>query len=110
METQHTLTVDLPKSSRAYVFGSFLKSPSPRDLDLLIVYDRLFCHPSKAYEMHQDFVDKLRKIVQVEVDLTLLTQEEARGSRFLQDTAAVPFELVFKVLDRSEEHTSELQS
>ena len=99
MEIQFTPTTELPKSSRAYVFGSFLKSPLPRDFDLLIVYDRRFCHPSQAFKMHQDFVHRLRQIIDVEVDLTLLTQEEARSSRFIEKEGAVPFELVFKAFD-----------
>jgi predicted nucleotidyltransferase len=95
MENLCMLTTMLPSSSRAYVFGSFLRDTVPRDLDLLIVYDKLFCLPSRAYSLHEVFVAKLQQELQLKVDLTLLTKEEELSSQFAQKTRAVAFHEVF---------------
>jgi len=91
MDAQPTLITSLPKSSTAYVFGSFLRSNSPRDLDVLIVYDQRLCAPSEAYRYHDDFIRQIQSVVNIDVDVTLLTQEEVKSSRFIENTDAIPF-------------------
>ena len=92
MVNLRTLTTRLPAGSKAYVFGSYLRSDLPRDLDILIVYDQHICPPSQAYEKHQEFLSGLGELLAVEVDVTLLTKEEVQSSRFIEDTGAIYFE------------------
>jgi|SRR5579864_7612613 len=86
-----TLITKLPRGSEAYVFGSSLHSASPRDLDILIVYDTKFCAPRDAYAAHEDFIVALRQVSKLDIDLTLLTREEEQGSRFFEKTGALRF-------------------
>jgi len=71
-----------------------LSSDSPRDLDILIVYDQHSCPPSQAHEKHQEFLSRLGELLAIGVDVTLLTKEEVQSSRFIEDTGAICFEEV----------------
>ena len=88
---------NLPKSSVPYVFGSFLSSSSPRDIDILIVYDPAICNPAQAYDLHLEFADNLERAVGLPVHLTLLAMEEERGCGFIADARAVPLETVDRI-------------
>ena len=87
-------TTSLPKASTAYLFGSFLNSASPNDIDVLLVYDPEVCEPALAYELHKDFVDRLQTAVGIDVHVTLLTKDEERDCHFVEDSCAVPIELI----------------
>jgi predicted nucleotidyltransferase len=87
-------TTSLPKSSLAYLFGSFLSSASPNDVDVLIVYDPQSCAPSQAYELHRGFLNRLRETTGIAVHATLLTTDEERGCNFIKDTGAVRLDLI----------------
>jgi len=84
----------MPEGSQAYVFGSFLTTDQPEDIDVLILYDPSVCPPEGAYSAHALFAKNLRQLSGLPVDLTLLTYEEERSSRFIQDTKAVPIRKV----------------
>lgn len=90
MEILSTTTA-LPEGSVAFVFGSFLKETSPSDLDMLILYDPATCDPKEAYHAHETFLDAVRRLVPVPVDITLLSHVEAHGCRFLEQMRCVPF-------------------
>ena len=90
MEILSTTTA-LPEGSTAFVFGSFLTAADPSDLDVLVLYDPGKCDPRDAYVAHSTFLDAVKTLVRVPVDLTLLTYMEAHGCRFLEQTGCVPF-------------------
>jgi hypothetical protein len=89
-----SITTNLPSSSVVYLFGSFLNSSAPNDLDVLIVYDPQFCAPARAYELHGSFVNRLRKIAGIAVHTTFLTADEERECNFINDTGAVRLDLI----------------
>ena len=62
METPSITTV-LPEGSLAFVFGSFLRSDAPSDLDVLLLYDPEICDPKEAYCAHTPFVDAASRLV-----------------------------------------------
>jgi predicted nucleotidyltransferase len=93
MEMQ-SITTRLPESSIAYIFGSFLSSASPSDIDVLVVYDTETCPPDLAYELHRDFINQLRSSVGLDVHITLLTKSEERGSDFINDSGAIRMDQV----------------
>jgi hypothetical protein len=86
------LTSNPPAFSSAYIFGSFLHSDSPHDLDLLIIYDDRLCPPSDAYRLHVEFVQQVHTVLCLDIHLTLLTQQEEQGCGFIEDTGAIPFD------------------
>ena len=90
METRSTATA-LPEGSTAFIFGSFLTAAEPSDLDVLLLYDPIRCDPRDAYGAHATFLDAVKRLVPVPVDVTLLTYMEAHGCRFLEQTGCVPF-------------------
>ena len=93
MEIQHIDTRLLPEKSTAFIFGSYLTSTVPRDIDLLIIYDRAVCPPSDAYRAHSHFLANLREIIGVPIDLTLLTSTEADRTQFIERSNAVAIEV-----------------
>ena len=90
METL-SITTALPERSAAFVFGSFLTARAPSDLDLLLLYDPATCDPRDAYRAHATFLDAVKRLVPIPVDITLLTHVEAYGCRFIELTGCVPF-------------------
>ena len=90
METL-SITTALPERSLAFVFGSFLTSGAPSDLDVLLLYDPATCDPREAYRAHATVLDAVKRLVRVPVDVTLLTHMEAHGCRFIELTGCVPF-------------------
>src|SRR4029453_8512625 len=89
METPSFIT-RLPKGSQAYVFGSFLTRDQPKDVDVLILYDPSVCPPKSPYQTHALFIEEVREVYGLPVDITLLTYAEEQGSCFIHDTRAVP--------------------
>ena len=92
METRRIDTSLLPERSTAFVFGSYLTSAVPRDLDLLIIYDIAVCPPSDAYRVHAHFTANLREMAGVPIDLTLLTSTEADRTQFVERSNAIAIE------------------
>ena len=84
----------LPKGSSAFVFGSCLSRSTPRDLDLLIVYDASICRAKEAYRAHASFVASLQEMVGIPIDVILLTIVEEAHSSFVECSHAVPIERV----------------
>lgn len=78
----------LPLSISIYVFGSFPYSPTPSDIDLLIVYG----HPHTAYSII-DFRRKLSSFIARElglnVDTCCLSQVETEGNSFIADEGCI---------------------
>ena len=73
------------------VFGSFLTSDAPSDLDVLLLYDPEICDPKEAYCAHATFVDVASRLVEIPLDITLLTHMEAHGCCFIELEGCVPF-------------------
>ena len=74
----------------AFVFGSFLRSAHPKDLDLLVIYDPSQCPPNIAYRAHAPISARLGEKMGVPVDMTLLTYREEQSSRFIAESGALP--------------------
>jgi hypothetical protein len=85
------MNIKIPSASRLFIFGSALSSSLPRDLDVLCVYDPLYCHPGDAYAMHRDLVEELETAFGLNVDLTLLTHTEEQDLDFIRRFGAVDF-------------------
>lgn len=81
--------IKLPDNTKVYVFGSYLYSDQPNDLDILVVYDPLVIHPSKAYEEFKPMFICLEYLIGLKVDSTLLTVAELEQSEFLGITNAI---------------------
>ena len=90
MESQ-TMHIKLPERSVVYVFGSFLRTKTASDLDVLIIYDPEVCLPEKAYELHKDFLSQIFREFGLPVHATMLSVQEERDRDFIQDTGAMPF-------------------
>ena len=92
METLSTTTA-LPEGSTAFIFGSYLTAAEPADLDVLVLYDPTTCDPRHAYSAHSNFLEAVRTLVALPVDVTLLSYNEARECRFLEGDAFRAFQL-----------------
>ena len=84
----------LPDGSSAFVFGSYLRSHVPRDLDLLIIYDDSSCPADDAYNRHAEFVAAVQNKVDLPVHITLLSLVEACVTQFVAMSTAIPLEQV----------------
>ena len=67
-----------------YLFGSWLHSDNPKDIDVLIVYNPTICPPSKIQAMTRPFLEQLRRIFNLEVDTVYLTEKEEKDINFIK--------------------------
>jgi predicted nucleotidyltransferase len=84
--------IELPEGSSVYVFGSALSSAQPKDIDILVVYDPMVCSPSRAYAYHEQFLNQLAEMIELPIDITLLSKTEADETRFVESESCVPLE------------------
>ena len=82
----------LPNNSRAYVFGSWLTSERPADLDVLIVYDPVHCDPSDAYSRLSPLLSDLEELTGLKVHATILTYSEQEDASFVAKAGAIALE------------------
>lgn len=83
-----------PSLSQIYVFGSYLRSDAPADIDLLIVYDISECLPSEAHQRHKALLQEIQARFRLQVHAILLTQREESEIAFVSDTEAVPLDTI----------------
>jgi predicted nucleotidyltransferase len=85
----HSMHTGKPKSSKVYIFGSFIRGTSPDDIDILIVYDPRRCAPRAAVRIHGKMIRQIARAVALEPHVLLLTYEEEKTSSFIRDTCAL---------------------
>lgn len=74
---------------KIYLFGSVLTSATPRDLDLVIIYDASQIDVAKAIVIRQKLREHIRKMVGIPTDIVLLSTGEVEQTRFLTRIEAV---------------------
>jgi predicted nucleotidyltransferase len=95
-EDLFTLT-ELPDGTEVYVFGSYLDTVEPEDIDILVVYDEHACHPKNAFVTYKLLLQQIENILSYKVDLTLLTKKEERSLRFKDRVKCLPIK---EILDK----------
>jgi predicted nucleotidyltransferase len=81
--------IDEPINSEVYVFGSYLSSPSPDDIDILIVYDQGECDAAHAFERHSNLMQEISLRFNLRVDAALLTKTEEAECSFVSRSGAI---------------------
>lgn len=71
-----------------YAFGSFLRSSTPRDVDLLITYDELGISIPEALQLRARVTEQVTALTGLPADVRLLSIHEDRETRFSQIAAA----------------------
>jgi predicted nucleotidyltransferase len=71
-----------------YLFGSARYDSDPRDVDLLLVYDRRLS-PSDAIRLRTELVGLLSDAVTPPLDVALLSLAEAADSNFVRSEGAL---------------------
>lgn len=94
-EIQSILT-KLPKGTKTYVFGSYLHSTNPSDVDILVIYNEKYCPPCNAYKTIHSIIQKLEFLLGYKVDLVLLTETEEKNTNFLKSVSYIPLEDLLK--------------
>lgn len=84
------MRIKLPKNMSIYVFGSYLNTDFPNDLDILCLYNPYNCHPKDVFEKYQYIVESIHSFSGLKVDITFLTYKEEIESMFLAISNAVP--------------------
>ncbi|SNT70276.1 nucleotidyltransferase domain-containing protein [Psychrobacter sp. LV10R520-6] len=82
--------IKLPKGTSVYVFGSYLNTDFPNDLDILCLYNPYSCHPKYVFKKYQSMIKYLESFSGLKVDITFLTYKEEIESGFLAMSNAVP--------------------
>jgi predicted nucleotidyltransferase len=78
---------------KVFLFGSALRGPDPRDVDLLVVYDPSELAPADAVELRVLLAQVCAAATIHPLDVVLLTGDEARDTDFAARESA---ELIFQ--------------
>ncbi|WP_133511228.1 nucleotidyltransferase domain-containing protein [Candidatus Thiosymbion oneisti] len=87
----------LPKNTKVYIFGSWLTSENPSDLDVLVVYDPMHCNPSDAYLRLNPLLRDLVKLTGLRVHPTMLTYSEQEETGFVAEVDAMALESLLEL-------------
>ncbi len=75
-----------------FIFGSWLDSETPRDLDLLFVYDKRVCSPQVAIEDRRALMEYGARLGLPAIHVVLLSESESVQCRFIESEGAVPLQ------------------
>lgn len=83
----------LPEGVSVFVFGSALQQGgSPKDLDVLFVYDALTIPPQRIYEIVELVRSALSRIQPLPVHPLVLSRSEEAAERFLARNKSLPLD------------------
>ncbi|HVW24142.1 MAG TPA: hypothetical protein VHC69_02160 [Polyangiaceae bacterium] len=77
------MSIAVPEGTQLYFFGSVTSSPSPNDLDVLVVYDAGCIPPCSIYDALEPAFSDLRRLFGLRVHPTVLTENEAAETDFI---------------------------
>jgi predicted nucleotidyltransferase len=78
-----------PAEFALYAFGSAARGRTPRDLDLLVVYDKSRLSVTDARSARRQFRDDLRRSLGIHVDVLLMSESEASDNGFVEMEDAI---------------------
>lgn len=78
----------LPPNVSIYVFGSFARSSTPSDIDLLIVYGHPHT-PSSIIDFRRRLCDFVGRELGLSVDICCLSVIEAEGNSFITEEGCI---------------------
>jgi hypothetical protein len=96
-----------------FVFGSWLTSQTPKDLDLLFVYDETVCSPQAAVAVRHTLKQCGASLGFLNIDVVLLSRAESIQCRFIELEGAVPLQkwadqhcddLLWRLIDEATQH------
>lgn len=91
-ETIEKILSQVPRYTEIYVFGSVLKSLQPNDLDILIIYDSKAYPKANIYNSCKSIREVLYEIINLPVDLTVLSYYENYSMNFVKEINAIKLE------------------
>lgn len=76
-------------SVEVYIFGSATKHCTPKDIDLILVYDKSLICIDELLQMRSKLYFELRELLDMEIDICLLSQAENIQSKFTELEEAI---------------------
>jgi predicted nucleotidyltransferase len=76
-------------SVEVYVFGSITEHCHPRDIDLILVYNTKLISINELLQLRNKLYFALRELLDIEIDICLLSQEENTQSCFTELEEAI---------------------
>lgn len=77
------------RGTEVWLFGSACDSDTPRDIDMLVVYDTDALSVSGAIACRARLADKVAEDVGVPADIVLLNRNEVAQTKFLERIQAI---------------------
>jgi predicted nucleotidyltransferase len=94
MGIQNTNFIHKRKMIKLYIFGSYLFSENPNDLDLLILYEKDKYSPQNIINYCKFIKGEFNRVINIPIHITALSLNE--GSKFLIDSNAIKFDTAIK--------------
>lgn len=112
MESPDT-TIEANLAGELFIFGSWLNSKTPGDLDLLFVYDETVCSPQAAVAVRYALKKCGASLGFRDIDVVLLSRAESMQCGFIESEGAVPLQkwadehcddLLRRLIDEATQH------
>jgi hypothetical protein len=84
------ITAEDKPTGRVFIFGSWLNSPAPKDLDLVFIYNDRVCSPKDAIAVRQALKESGTRVGLATIHVVLLSEDESVQSDFIESVGAVP--------------------
>ena len=80
--------VSMPDGIALYIFGSCLKSETPNDIDLIIIYDKNIYQGSTIFKICAKMLEEVSDFFNLPIHTTYLSQEEEHRIDFIKKVGA----------------------
>jgi hypothetical protein len=85
-----SITAEDKPTGRMFIFGSWLNSPVPKDLDLVFIYDDSVCSSQGAITVRQTLKECGSRLGLPAIHVVLLSEAENAQCNFIESVDAVP--------------------
>lgn len=88
----------VPDKIDIFIFGSYLNSENPKDVDLIVIYDSNIYTGNSIFDNCLNLINQIKEKCGLPVDVTYLSINEEIETRFLKIVNAMPINDVFNII------------
>lgn len=87
----------VPDNIDVFIFGSYLNSENPKDVDLIVIYDSNIYTGKSIFDNCLNLINQIKEISGLSVDVTYLSINEEIETKFLKFVNAISINDVFYI-------------
>jgi len=87
----------VPKDIDIYIFGSYINSEKPNDVDLIIIYDSNIYAKNSIYDYCSNIINQIKEKSRLPIDVTFLSIKEEIEIQFVEFVEAISINDIFYI-------------